>query len=153
MKHKGYWLWPALALAVGGLSWLFSRKGMEETYPLLEKSALSPPGFVFPIVWTVLYILMGIGFAMVLNAKKPGSKAAGPIWFVQLGLNFLWSLLFFRWSLYGWALVCLILLWLAIAAMIGRFRAFSKTAAALQIPYLLWVTFAGWLNYVVWQLN
>ena len=72
---------------------------------------------------------------------------------MQLAANFLWSPLFFRWQLFGWALLCLIVLWLLVLSMILTFAQTSRTAALLQLPYLLWVTFAGYLNYVVWQLN
>lgn len=153
MLKQSRLLWSAIGLAVGGLSLLLSRSGMETTYPLLEKSALTPPDFVFPLVWSILYVLMGVGLAAVLRTEKPGLAKAGRIWAVQLGLNFLWSPLFFRWGLYGWALVCLVLLWLSIGAMIRIFASFSRKAAALQLPYLVWVGFAGWLNYVVWRLN
>ena len=154
MKTKiNYWLFPFAALAVGGVSWLLSRKGIENGYQSLLKSPLTPPDFVFPLVWCILYVLMGIGLAMVLNKQKPGTQGAGSVWLMQLAANFLWSPLFFRWQLFGWALLCLIVLWLLVLSMILTFAQTSRTAALLQLPYLLWVTFAGYLNYVVWQLN
>ena len=153
MKKRNFLIWPAVALGVGGISYLLSRKGMEQTYPLLEKSVLTPPDWLFPIVWSILYILMGVGFALVLAKQRPGIQDAEPIWILQLGANFLWSLLFFRWGMYGTALVCLIALWLLIVIMIVVFGRTSRLAAWLQVPYLLRVSFAGYLNYVVWQLN
>ena len=152
-KRAFYLLFPLVALAMGGASWLLSRKGMEASYNTLLKSSLTPPDFVFPLVWCVLYILMGIGLAMVHSKQKPGTQGAGSVWFLQLAANFLWSPLFFRWQMFGSALLCLIVLWLLVLSMILVFDQTSRTAALLQLPYLLWVTFAGYLNYVVWQLN
>ena len=150
---KFYLLFPLAALAVGGLSWLLSRHGMETNYQTLVKSALTPPDFVFPLVWSVLYVLMGIGLAIVLNQQKLGAQGAGIIWLMQLGANFLWSPLFFRWQLFAAALVCLAVLWLLVLTMMFVFAKASRTAALLQLPYLVWVAFAGYLNYVVWQMN
>jgi len=152
-KRFSYLFWPILALAGGGLSWLFSRKGLAEAYPLLQKSALTPPDWVFPLVWSILYILMGLGLAMVLQRNSPDTQGVGAVWFLQLAANLLWSPLFFRWQLFLAALIDLAVLWLLILAMTALFARISKTAALLQIPYLLWVGFAGYLNYVVWQLN
>lgn len=154
MKNKIYYLlFPLAALAVGGLSWLLSRGAMAAEYQMLAKSALTPPDYVFPLVWSILYLLMGLGYAMVLNRQKPGAQGAGTVWLMQLAANFLWSPLFFRWQLFGAALVCLAVLWLLVLGMVIIFAQTSRTAALLQIPYLLWVGFAGYLNFVVWQLN
>lgn len=153
MKKLRFILFPAIALAVGGLSAYLSRAGMESVYPNLEKSALSPPGIVFPIVWSILYVLMGISLALVVNKGGKGVIPAVLIWFVQLAVNFSWSLFFFRWNEYFYALICLAVLWILIAAMILLFHRVSKGAALLQIPYLLWVSFAAYLNYTIWMLN
>ncbi|MBR5559754.1 MAG: tryptophan-rich sensory protein [Oscillospiraceae bacterium] len=154
MKNRfSYVFLPLIALSAGGLSWLFSRQGLTQVYPLLQKSALTPPNWVFPLVWSVLYVLMGIGLAMVLQKKSPGTQSAGAIWLLQLAANFLWSPLFFRWQLLGAALVDLTVLWLLVLAMTIVFARGSRIAALLQIPYLLWLGFAGYLNYVVRQLN
>ena len=152
-KRSNYLLFPVAALAAGGVSWLLSRKGMEAGYQALNKSPLTPPDFVFPLVWCVLYILMGVGLAIVLSKQKPDTQGAGSVWLFQLAANFLWSPLFFRWQMFGSALLCLIVLWLLVLSMILVFAKTSRTAALLQLPYLLWVAFAGYLNYVVWQLN
>lgn len=153
MKHKtGYVLWPLAALAAGGLSFLLARRGLAESYPLLQKSALTPPDFLFPLVWSVLYVLMGIGLALVL-ARRPHGSPALPLWLAQLAANFLWSPLFFRWQLFGAALADLALLWLLVLAMAVAFAQTNRAAAWLQLPYLLWVGFAGYLNFVVWRLN
>lgn len=154
MKHKaGFVLWPLVALGVGGVSFLLSRRGLETVYPLLQKSALTPPNFVFPLVWTALYLLMGIGLALVRGKGRSGGGAALPLWLAQLGANGLWSPLFFRWQQFGLALADLGLLWLLVLAMVVAFGQKSRAAARLQLPYLVWITFAGYLNFVVWRLN
>ena len=153
MKKWGFLLFPILALAVGGLAGFLSRKGLETVYPLLEKSPLTPPGAVFPVVWSVLYILMGIGLALVVYKGGENVPQAAVLWALQLALNFSWSLLFFGGGYYLAALLCLVVLWVAILAMIAAFAATSRPAAWLQIPYLLWVTFAGYLIGAIWMLN
>ena len=108
MKKWGFLVFPILALAVGGLAGYLSRTGLETVYPQLEKSPLTPPGAVFPIVWVVLYILMGVGLALVVYRGGPGVKQAALLWGLQLALNFSWSLLFFAGGHYLAALFCLV---------------------------------------------
>ena len=140
--------------AVGILSGLLSRQGTQLYGELAEKPALSPPAVLFPIVWTILYALMGIGAARIAAAPQgPGRSRGLNLFVAQLVVNFFWSLIFFNARAYGFALVWLLLLWILIAAMIAQFRRVDKPAALLQVPYLLWVTFAAYLNYGVWQLN
>lgn len=153
MKKWEFLVFPILALGVGALAGVLSRKGLETVYPLLQKSPLTPPGAVFPVVWTVLYLLMGIGLALVVDKGGANVSQAVVLWALQLALNFSWSLLFFAGGYYFAALLCLVILWLAILTMIAAFAAVSRPAAWLQIPYLLWVTFAGYLNWAVWTLN
>ena len=153
MKKWGFLVFPILALGVGALAGVLSRKGVETVYPLLQKSPLTPPGAVFPVVWTVLYLLMGIGLALVVDKGGANVSQAVVLWVLQLALNFSWSLLFFAGGYYLASLLCLAILWVAILAMIAAFAVVSRPAAWLQIPYLLWVTFAGYLNWAVWTLN
>lgn len=153
MKKWGFLVFPILALGVGALAGVLSRKGLETVYPLLQKSPLTPPGAVFPVVWTVLYLLMGIGLALVVDKGGTDVPQAAVLWSLQLALNFSWSLLFFAGGYYFAALLCLVILWVAILAMIAAFAVVSRPAAWLQIPYLVWVTFAGYLNFAVWNLN
>lgn len=153
MKKWGFLVFPILALGVGALAGVLSRKGLETVYPLLQKSPLTPPGAVFPVVWTVLYLLMGIGLALVVDKGGADVPQAVVLWALQLALNFSWSLLFFAGGYYFAALLCLVILWVAILAMIAAFAVVSRPAAWLQIPYLVWVTFAGYLNFAVWNLN
>ena len=146
-------LFPVIALGVGALAGFLTRQSLATVYPSLEKSILTPPGWVFPVVWTLLYLLMGIGMGLVFAKGGPELTKAGAFWGVQLALNFSWSLLFFNSGNYLAALLCLIVLWLMILAMTGAFRKISRLAARLQIPYLVWVAFAGYLNAAVWVLN
>ena len=121
---------------------------------MVEKPPLSPPGILFPVVWTVLYALMGIGAARVAAApESKGRSRALNVFVVQLVVNFFWSLIFFNAGAYGFALAWLLLLWVLVGVMIVLFRQVDKAAALLQLPYFLWVTFAAYLNYGVWRLN
>ena len=153
MKKFGFILFPAISLGVGALAGFLTKDSLANVYPLLEKSSLTPPGWVFPIAWTVLYLLMGIGMALVEARGGPERSRALTLFGIQLALNFSWSLLFFTSGAYLSALLCLIVLWVMILAMAGSFASVSRLAAWLQIPYLLWVAFAGYLNAAVWVLN
>ena len=126
---------------------------MKEVFPLLEKPPLSPPAVVFPIVWTALYILMGVGLAAVKNAGGPESARAERLWWAQLAVNFSWTLVFFLAGAYLAALFVLILLFGLVVAMTAAFGKLSPPAARLQAPYLLWLAFAGYLTAGIWLLN
>ena len=144
----------AIPLIAGGASAFLTRNSME-TFEALNQPPLSPPGWLFPIVWTILYILMGISLYLILqsDADDETVKSAQRIFYFQLALNFLWPLLFFNMGWYLLAFVELIVLWLAVIAMIKQFAETSKLAAYLNIPYLIWLTFAAYLNFGVWWLN
>ena len=149
------WLpWIALTEAVGALAGFLSREGTRLYNLSAVKPALSPPGVVFPIVWVILYALMGVGARRVAAAPPSRERTAGMrlVW-IQLAFNFLWSLLFFNLRAYGFAFVWLVVMWLLILTMTLTWRRVDRTAAALQIPYLIWVAFAGYLNLGVWLLN
>ena len=153
MKKFGFILFPAISLGVWALAGFLTKDSLANVCPLLEKSSLTTPGWVFPIAWTVLYLLMGIGMALVEARGGPERSRALTLFGIQLALNFGWSLLFFNSGAYLSALLCLIVLWVMILAMAGSFASVSRLAAWLQIPYLLWVAFAGYLNAAVWVLN
>ena len=151
---KTYVFWIALSEAVGILSGLLSRSGMMEFGEAVLQTPLSPPAIVFPIVWTILYALMGISAARVSLAPQSASRSRGLYLFItQLIVNFFWSLIFFNTGAYGFALLWLLLLWVLVLWMILTFRKVDPIAAWLQVPYLLWLTFAAYLNYGVWMLN
>lgn len=143
-----------LAEAVGGLSALLSRSGRIRYLATAVQPRFSPPAIVFPIVWGILYALMGISAAMVYLSPNSSFRRKGlNLYVVQLIFNFFWSLIFFNAMAFLPALIWLMLLWGIVLWMISQFREVNLLAAALQIPYLLWLTFAGYLNDCVWLLN
>jgi tryptophan-rich sensory protein len=148
-------LFVALCLIAGAIGGLATYPAIAGWYAALNKPSFNPPNWVFGPVWTVLYVLMGIAAYFIYRAglKKPAVRGSLAIFGVQLGLNVLWSLLFFglHSPLYG--LLCIVVLWLAIAATIIKFYRISKAAGLLLVPYILWVSFASLLNYYVWILN
>ena len=152
-KIRPYVGFSALALLVGGLSSVITQ-GEMEAFSTLRQPPLSPPGWVFPVAWTILYLLMGVGMAIVWrNSDGERRRRAVTIWSVQLAANFLWPLLFFLWQLRLLSLVWLVVLLILVANMTSEFEKTSVTAARLQIPYLLWLLFAAYLNLGVWILN
>lgn len=156
LKHtwKIYLAWVLLAEGTGALSGWLTREGARLYSQTILQPPLSPPAPVFPAVWALLYLLMGIGAARVWLRPSSRDRTRGLALFgVQLAFNFVWSLIFFNGRAYGFALVWLAVLWALIAGMIVLFRRTDRTAALLQIPYLLWVTFAAYLNFGVWVLN
>lgn len=143
-----------LAEAVGALSGWLTRDGAQQYAQSIVLPPLSPPGIVFPIVWTVLFALMGIGSAIVWLAPDSQARSGAlRLYAVQLAFNFVWSLIFFNWKNYGFAFVWLAALWVLIGWMILRFRALVPAVGWTQVPYFLWVAFAGYLNLGVWLLN
>jgi translocator protein len=163
----------AAASAIGSL---FTTPAINTWYAGINKSPLTPPGPVFGIVWTILFLLMGISLYLVwkknweiiLPENKPktwnrlSDKLLWGEWrkinvvlvfAAQLILNVLWSYIFFAREAPGAAFFELLMLWVAIAYTIANFARISKTAAYLLVPYILWVSFAGYLNFAVWQLN
>lgn len=147
-----YVLWALLPLAVGGLSALISMDGMKEN-AYLNQPALQPPPWLFTVAWSILYLLMGVGAGLVWNAVPRGWKDALIPFVGQLVLNFLWSPLFFVWKLRLAAFFVLLgMLALAIWMAVAFYRV-RKSAGLLQIPYLLWLCFAGYLNLATYLLN
>ncbi len=154
-KIKPYLISIIIALAVGGLSAFLTRNNMN-IYDRINQPDLAPSPIVFPIVWTILYTLMGISSAKIWLQKNEKPELVTDALFayvVQLILNFVWSLIFFNLQNYLFAFIWLVLLWIVIVIMIMRFYKVSPLAAYLQIPYLIWVTFAGYLNFMIYLLN
>ena len=151
---KTYLFWILLSLGVGALSVFLSREGTELYSAVIEKPPLSPPAILFPVVWSILYVLMGISASRIyLSPDSPSRLHGQNLFIIQLVVNFFWSLIFFNAQAYGFALIWLLLLWALILWMILTFRKVDPAAAWLQVPYLLWVTFAAYLNWGVWMLN
>lgn len=144
----------AIPLVVGAISALLTKDSMM-IFQTVNKPPLSPPGWLFPLVWTILYILMGVASYLVLTSEgtMEEKSLAISVYFYQLLVNFLWSTWFFNLQWYVFAFFWLILLWVLIFVTLVRFYRLSKPAGYLMVPYLLWVTFAGYLNLGIALLN
>lgn len=151
---KAYALWLVLTEAIGGISGWLTAKGMQIFQNTIKQSPLTPPGIAFPIVWTILFALMGIGAAKIYLAPPSAMRTKSIIVFLlQLIFNFFWSIIFFNLQNFLFAFIWLIVLWALILLMIFAFNKVDKTAARFQIPYFIWVTFAAYLNLSVLLLN
>lgn len=151
---KTYAFWILLAEGIGALSGWLTRQGTRIFNETIRQPPLSPPQIVFPIVWAILYALMGISAARVyLTPESPERSRGLNLFITQLVVNFFWSLIFFNLQAFGFAFVWLLLLWGLVAWMILTFYKTDKIAALLQLPYLIWLTFAAYLNAGVWLLN
>lgn len=149
---RAYALSIAIALATGALAALLTHAGMDD-FMALPQPPLSPPGWVFPVVWTVLYTLMGVSAARVWLGDSNARREALLVYGLQLALNFGWTILFFGFHLFFAALIWLVVLDALIVIMIAQFYAADGRAAFLQLPYLLWCLFATYLNLGVALLN
>ncbi|WP_251449129.1 TspO/MBR family protein [Vermiculatibacterium agrestimuris] len=140
--------------AVGGLSALLTKDGMER-FLTLRQPPLSPPQWVFPVVWTLLFFLMGVASYLVSVGEdvRGDKRRALTLYALQLGANFLWTILFFNLGRYLLAFVWLLFLWVLILCTLRLFWRLSRPAGLLLLPYLLWVAFAGYLNFGIWLLN
>lgn len=154
MKAKQYVPWVLFTEAVGALSGFLTREGTRRYQSSVIQPPLSPPPLVFPIVWAILFALMGIGAGRVYHAPPSARRSrAMRVFFLQLAFNFFWSILFFNLQSFGLSLIWLLALWVLIADMISSFYKVDRIAAYLQVPYLLWVSFAAYLNLGVYLLN
>lgn len=144
----------ALPLLVGLVSGLLTRNAMQD-FQTLIKPPLSPPGWLFPVVWTILYTLMGISAYLIKTSSADFDAKADALMLYryQLMVNFLWPIFFFNFGWYLFSLVWLLLLWVLVFFMIRQFNKISKPAAYLNIPYLVWLSFAAYLNAGIWWLN
>lgn len=153
-KYLKLVLFILIPLVVGGLSGFFTAKNIPLWYSTLNKPSFNPPNYLFGPVWTTLYILMGISFYLVYQAsRKDERKKVVFVFITQLVLNFFWSIIFFSWQQPGFAAIEIIAMWLSIAYMIYVYYPIHKTASLLQVPYLLWVSFATVLNISIFLLN
>jgi len=143
-----------LPLGIGGVAGMFTSEAIPGWYATLNQPSFNPPNWIFGPVWTTLYIVMGISFFLIwkLEASKERNHAIG-IFLVQLLLNFGWSFCFFYFKMIGLALIEIIALWISIALMLKRFYKLKPLAAYINIPYLLWVSFATVLNAAYYWLN
>lgn len=153
MRSLFTWIaWVLLAFAAA-LPGAVSPPG--EWYAALSKPDWTPPGWVFPVVWTTLYICMGTGawFVQRAGTAQCPARVALSLFIVQLALNAAWTPIFFGFGQYGLALVDIVVLWFVLAATIVLFWRVSRPAAALLLPYWAWVTFATALNAAIWSMN
>jgi len=152
-KLKPYVISVLIAFAVGGLAALITKDSMD-MYEEIVKPALAPPGWIFPVVWSVLYALMGISAARIYVKTDGRIIGTGLVFYIlSLMFNFFWTILFFNAKEFLFSFVWLIVLWILILLTILSYKKTDKIAAYLQIPYLIWVTFAGYLNYMIYLLN
>jgi tryptophan-rich sensory protein len=143
-----------LPLSVGAVAGMFTSQAVPTWYATLNRPSFNPPNWVFGPVWTTLYILLGISFFIIWKENYSKKRNMAILVFsIQMLLNFSWSFLFFYFNLIGFALIEIILLWISIAAMIYLFYKIKPFAAYLNIPYLLWVSFATILNAGYYFLN
>jgi len=148
-----------IALLVGYLSSvlvkIISGSDMQMLYSALTKPSFAPPGIIFPIVWTILYIFMGTSSYLILRKGSNVPRVVDAMFYygLQLGLNFTWSILFFGFGLRFTAMICLVLLIAVVVIMIMKFSRINKKAGYLNLVQLIWLVYAGFLNYFIWLIN
>ena len=143
-----------IPLAIGGISGFATATSITDWYVTLNKPTFNPPNYLFAPVWTLLYFLMGVSLFTIWKSPIGQTRTNALLIFtMQLIFNFIWSFLFFRFNLLALALVEIVMLWISILLMIIFFYRISRLAAFLQVPYLLWVSFATILNSAIWFLN
>ena len=150
-KTVSYIVSIAIALAVGGLSALINAGKMAK--PELVQPPLSPPAWLFPVVWTILFTLMGISAARVYLSNCRGKSDALFIYGTQLVVNFLWTVFYFSFGALALSFFWLLFLIALVLLMLVRFERCCGGAGKLQLPYLVWLCFAGYLNLATWLLN
>jgi tryptophan-rich sensory protein len=145
----------AISELAGILGTVFTSSSIPTWYATLQKPSFNPPNWIFGPVWTMLFLLMGIALFLVWQkgTHRKEVKLATIIFGTQLVLNTFWSIIFFGLQSPRYAFVEIIFLWIAIVATIITFYKISKPAAGLLVPYILWVSFAAYLNYTIWMLN
>lgn len=151
-KGKGFLISVLLTCGTGALAGLLTKNSMDEFQRLIKPPA-APPEWVFPVVWSVLYLLMGISAAMIYLTDSSKKRSALCLYAVQLAVNFLWPIFFFNLKAYSFSFFWILLLLCLIIAMFISFYRINKPAAYLQIPYLLWVAFASYLTLMITILN
>lgn len=144
----------AIPLIVGAVSAVLTAKAMN-SYGTMNKPPLSPPAWLFPVAWTILYILMGMASFFVYESQVDtrDKSAALTLYAIQLAMNFMWSIIFFNWSMYMIAFIWLVIMWIIVILCALRFFCIDRVAAYLLVPYIAWLTFAGYLNMGAYLLN
>ncbi len=147
-----YFISVAVSLGIGGISALLTKDNMS-VYSDLNRPPFSPQPEIFPIVWSILFVLMGIAAALVWCSNKTQSDDALLFYGAQLTFNFCWTLIFFNLRAFLFAFIWLTALSVLIGITTVKFYKLNKTAGFLMVPYFLWVCFAGYLNFMIWMLN
>ncbi|WP_315168182.1 TspO/MBR family protein [Metaclostridioides mangenotii] len=149
----------AIPLVIGYLSSvivkIISGSDMQTLYAALIKPSFAPPGFIFPVVWTILYILIGTSSYLILRKGNNVPRVVDAMFYygLQLGLNFAWSILFFGFGLRFTAMICILLLIAVVVIMIMKFSRINKKAGYLNLVQLVWLVYAGFINYFIWLIN
>lgn len=154
-KVKVFGVGIAIPLAIGGLAAFLTRNSMD-IYEQINQPFLAPPSWVFPVVWTILYVLMGVSSALIYENKDGAvedKKRAFRLYALNLAVNFLWSIIFFNMGAFFAAFLWLMLLIFVVVRMVGAFYKIKPIAAYLQIPYVIWCCFASYLTASIWLMN
>ena len=151
-KYKPYIISFIVTFAAAGIGAIATYLGMD-TFDRLIKPPFTPPSFLFPIVWTILYAVMAIGAARVYLRGRKGFTLQLKFYGIHLLLNMLWSIIFFSLGAYLFAFIWLFALWLTVLLMIITFYPVDKVSSLIQIPYLIWLSFAAYLNFGIYFLN
>lgn len=154
-KNIGLLVLLIVAIELGGLVSGLLAGGSGEKYANIIKPDFAPPGWIFPVVWILLYFLMAVAIYRIIQWGSYGKQTSKAVFYftLQLALNYLWSILFFRFELYGIAFIELLVLLIFIILTTIEFAKIDKRAALLMVPYILWVSFAGILNFLIWLMN
>ena len=147
-----------ICLSAGFIGSIFTGSSVDSWYKTIIRPSFGPPNWIFAPVWTTLFVLMGIAFAIIWSSelgeeKKSAKKKALTVFVIQLFVNILWSLAFFGLKSPIFGLIVILILWFLILLTIIKFSKINKIAAYLLIPYILWVSFATVLNFAIWRLN
>lgn len=153
VKTKNIIISLLISLGIGELSGFITMQDSKTFPEKFNQSVLTPPSWVFPVVWFILYTLMGISAAIVYKSKDELKSYSLITYGTQLTLNFFWSIFFFKGNQFQISFSCIVILILLVMAMILLFFRCSHPAAYLQIPYLIWLLFASYLTYIVCILN
>ena len=151
-KYLPFIISVSISLGIGCLSAFLTRKSMS-IYSEINRPMLSPPSWLFPIVWTVLFVLMGIAAAKIWCSNGREIDSSLIFYGFQLVFNFCWSLIFFNFRAFGFAFFWLVGLLVLIGITMIKFYRIDKTAGWIMLPYFAWVSFAGYLNFAIWRMN
>lgn len=151
-KYSPYIISVAISLGTGGFSAFLTRNSMS-LYSEINRPPLSPPSWLFPVVWTILFVLMGIAAAKIWCSNGKEIDSALIFYGFQLVFNFIWPIIFFNFRAFEFAFFWLIALIVLVGISMIKFYRIDKTAGWLMLPYFVWICFAGYLNYAIWQIN